>query len=360
MDRFFIKDIVADLYYRAGNHPVIRNRMRPFRGKAAILAYHQVLPTDHPTNYLKYNPSSVVTAARFEEQMKYLSGRYQMISMDDLLAYLSSEESRVGIAITFDDGYKDNLTYALPILEKYRIPATIYITTRFPEGNSNMWWYDLAEMCETKKEIVFKWRGKFYQWSLSSWEKKYRCFHEIHSLISDFSDNELNEFMTRIRQEKPSGEYAEYCLTWDEIRSLQQHSLITIGSHTHSHLKLSRLNDEEVRKEIEGSKLLLESHLETKVEHFSYPYGTTAAFGMREVLILNNCDFKTAVTARCDCITGDSNRLLLPRYGISNRDSIDHLNIKLSGLYLFFCKLAEKHKGPIKGLLDWYVNRVDA
>ena len=66
--------------------------------------------------------------------------------MNAFINNLKKEKNEFMIAITFDDGYKDNLVYALPILEKFEIPATIYITTKFLSENTEMWWYELSEI----------------------------------------------------------------------------------------------------------------------------------------------------------------------------------------------------------------------
>ena len=92
--------------------------------------------------------------SKFAEQMEFLSENHEVVSMDGLVDYLESEPDRDAnkfvVAVTFDDGYKDNLTHALPILEQYNIPATIYITTRFPEGDTWMWWYEIWDYLEKK------------------------------------------------------------------------------------------------------------------------------------------------------------------------------------------------------------------
>ena len=90
--------------------------------------------------------------SKFAEQMSFLAENHEVVSMDGLVDYLESEPDRDSnkfvVAVTFDDGYKDNLTHALPILEQYNIPAVIYITTRFLEGDTWMWWYELWDYIE--------------------------------------------------------------------------------------------------------------------------------------------------------------------------------------------------------------------
>ena len=64
------------------------------------------------------------------------------------------------IVITFDDGYNDNLLHALPVLEKYQVPASIYITTRFLEEHAWMWWYELKEAIKDKSVLSFEYEKK--------------------------------------------------------------------------------------------------------------------------------------------------------------------------------------------------------
>ena len=201
--------------------------------------------------------------------------------MDELPDHLTSS-SDFAIAVTFDDGYKDNLTYALPILKKYNIPATIYITTRLPEGDCRMWWYELEELCYSHNSIVFTIKGKSYNFKIQDRTQKTRCFRKIHNLIQSLSENEQKLLMGFIRQGKKPKNYKKYCLTWGEIQQLDREPLITIGAHTHSHANMKQLTIEEMEKEILTSKLLLEEKIGHTIDHFAYPYGTSNEVGSRE------------------------------------------------------------------------------
>lgn len=332
-----IKDKLSDLFYLIGDFSVFRNLVNSYQGKAAILMYHRVLPADDFVSNKNFNSDLIVSLERFEEQMRYLSNLYRLIPMDDLSGYLLYDGD-FAVAVTFDDGYKDILTYALPVLEKYHIPATIYISTRFPEGDCRMWWYELAEICESRTSVEFEWKGKMYRWHLLSWAQKCRCFREIRELIYPLSDVEINALMTLTRKSESSRDYHLHVLTWNDICELSRHPLITIGAHTHSHSNLTRLPTEETVQEIQRCSALLRNRIGDKVKHFSYPYGALKNVGESNCEILENCGFETAVTARCDFLTKGHPPFRLPRFSVFDQDDANRLDVKLSGWNVFFYK----------------------
>ena len=95
--------------------------------------YHRVSCLDRDSQLL------AVTPENFESQIKYLSENYILLSLNDLKEALSRKViPNKSVAITFDDGYLDNLTHALPLLEKYQIPATIFVSSGFVDGSFEM------------------------------------------------------------------------------------------------------------------------------------------------------------------------------------------------------------------------------
>jgi len=255
--------------------------------------------------------------------------------MDELSDHLAGNRD-FALAVTFDDGYKDNLTYALPVLKKYRVPATIYISTRFPERDCQMWWYELEELCDSQNSIEFTLKGKSYNFKIQDRTQKNRCFRKIHSLIQSLSENEQNDLMNLIRQGRKPENYKQYCLTWEEIQQIDRDPLITIGAHTHSHVNMKRLTINEVEEEILRSKMLLEEKLGHPIDHFAYPYGTSNEAGNREYSVVAANGFKTAVTNMCDSLKSDSHIFCLPRYSVLERDNPLKLDIKLSGWNAFW------------------------
>lgn len=323
------------MFYLLGSLSLARKAVNHYRGKAAIFTYHRVLPSNEIFRNASPNHGLIVSTERFDEQMQYLSEKYRIIAMDELPDHLSGSAD-FAIAITFDDGYKDNLTYALPILKKYNIPATIYIATRLPEGDCRMWWYELEKLCDSRNSIAFTIKGKSYNYKIRNLIQKKRCFQKIHNMIQSLSENEQNYLMDLIRQGRSPECYKKYCLTWEEIQLLDKEPLITIGAHTHSHANMKKLTTEDLKKEILTSNSLFEEKLGHTIDHFAYPYGTSNEVGGREYSIAGASGYKTAVTNMCDSLKSDSQIFYLPRYSVLERDNPFKLDVKLSGWNAFW------------------------
>ncbi len=172
---------------------------------ARILIYHRV-------SVRSYYDQLSVDPDNFDAQIKWLSENRDLkplpIVIDDIRAGRTRKNT---VAVTFDDGYLDNLENALPVLEKYNVPATIYVT-------------------------------------------------------SDFASQKVSHY--RYRSEKK-----RLHLNWQEIHKLSEHPLIHIGSHTVSHPMLSELDDEKALAEIKDSKSAIELNINADVADFCYPSG---------------------------------------------------------------------------------------
>ena len=173
-----MKQFFKRAFYSFAGLPLVHHLGRPWRGRACVLCYHRVLPDDEIETVKNPNSNLIVPTSRFSEQMAFLSENYEVVSMDELVSYLESEPygvlKKFVVAVTFDDGYKDNLTHALPVLEKYNIPATIYITTRFPEGDTWMWWYEIWDYLKNVNSIELNGIQKNEYWETRTLRQKIR------------------------------------------------------------------------------------------------------------------------------------------------------------------------------------------
>lgn len=178
------------------------SRVRP---GLRILMYHRVAP-GLPDDQLTVRPDT------FDRQMDHLSRHCRVRSLADALDDLRAGTTRRGdVVVTFDDGYLDNLTHALPILQKHGVPATIFVTSAF-------------------------------------------CDQAMSHPRYPASAERLH-------------------LTWDEVRRLAREPGIAIGSHTVSHPYLSRVPEAEARAEVTDSRALIARELGADVPHFCYPSG---------------------------------------------------------------------------------------
>ena len=318
------------LYSIAGMWGVSRLGLA-WRGRACILCYHRVLPDDKVKTDKGPDSSLVMSVSMFEEQMKFLSETYRVLSMDDFLKHIESDSNEFVIVITFDDGYKDNLVYALPILEKYKIPSTIYIITRLPQGDTWMWWYEIWDHLNTVQYLAFNDKNRNFKWNLSTQRRKLICFNDLSKMMLDISSDECKLLLKKITKNIDLKKYTEICLDWGEIQVLDRHPLITIGAHSHTHPNLNKLSREDSLTEMLSSKFLLEEKLKHSVDHFAYPYGTKNEATQREFEMIIECGFHTAVTTRLEKLERPNlNRI--PRTGVPPFLSLQGFKGKISGL----------------------------
>ena len=337
-----MNDIIRNTVYRIGSTDTVGYFVRPWRGRAAILCYHRVLKKSNMD--IEFSPlkNLAVSETYFIEQMKFLKKNYNIISMDQLINHLSSNSKEFVIAITFDDGYKDNYYHALPILDFYNIPATIFITTRFPEKECEMYWYELWELIKKKKIISFTNNNQLFSYNLKSPRKKINAFNSICNIIKMEDFNAQKEIMLKIRGNNKTLDYSNICLNWDEIIQISKSPNITIGSHGHSHLSFGTLKVNQIKSDLKHSKNLLENHIGIKINHFAYPFGETMDFNDNDKNLFNTLGFVSACLAFPYKIAYNTfNKYSLPRIPIRN-EPINIFNAKISGLDNFFSVLRKR------------------
>lgn len=237
----------------ARNHPI-------------ILMYHRVLP--EKTSYS-------MSLALFRQQMKILKNNFNIVPLKELINNANGKNKKNSIAITFDDGYQDFYSYVLPVLKEFEIPATLFVTTGFVNGDFWLWPDKLRYLLEnTEKDELFI---KQFDSNLKldqGWEEAWHvisnyCVNKTKEdrdiIIQDLQD--LLEIKLPIEvPEKFKG------VTWSQIKEIADVGM-EIGSHTVSHEILSHLPLTSVVKELVDSKKILDIKLNKKVKGFCYPNG---------------------------------------------------------------------------------------
>jgi peptidoglycan/xylan/chitin deacetylase (PgdA/CDA1 family) len=287
------------------------------RGRGVILNYHRVLPSNKIDNSL-VNIS--VSTDNFIRQLNYLKNNFDIISLDDLLLHLKNKSNEFKIAITFDDGYSDNLDYAYPILEKFKAPATIYIITKFINNKVIPWWIKLDHFIKNNNKIYGD-KKKLFEFYKNNilFRNQLTIDKEILSILG--KNNKLR--------------YNKIFLNKKEIQYLSKQKFITIGSHSHSHYNFSMLTQEQTFSEFKTSKSILEKIIKKKIFHFSYPYGGYKNINIKFNNLLKKLGYLSAVTTIRKKLD-QHDPFQLPRIFINNDKNLFRLKLKLIGLKKYY------------------------
>jgi len=262
-------------------------------GIGAIYMLHSVTSD---TTYL--DPYMQVRGKFLDEMLRYLVSKgVELVSLDGAMQRLAQVSSRPFVCFTFDDGYCDNLTVALPVFRRWNCPFTIYVTTALVERRMPYTWGCLRELIQNNGEITIDAVGLRLR-SESAAEKR-NCYYKISKIIEagDLDDVACSE-MFRLHGVYAEEVQAKDALTETDLRTLAGDSLVEIGGHTDSHRRLSVLGRDEARADIQKNKAFLENIVQRPVRHFAFPYGDAQSCGPRDFDLASEIGFQTAVTTR--------------------------------------------------------------
>jgi len=221
----------------------------------------------------KYN-SRFMSTVFFEEFIKYITTHYNVISLDDFYQKKFKKDT-LNIAITFDDGYLNNYTYAVPILEKYKVPACFYITT-IHEKAPYLWadFLDLVSYHTNKEEIIFernlyrKNDKKEFIWNGISLKNVAKALpYNVLKLLYDVFEDDWKTL--------PPKDVEDYwkLMNAEQIKEIANHPLFTIGAHGETHASLVDIPLEDAKQEIANSKQQLEIICQQPITEFAFPFG---------------------------------------------------------------------------------------
>jgi peptidoglycan/xylan/chitin deacetylase (PgdA/CDA1 family)/CelD/BcsL family acetyltransferase involved in cellulose biosynthesis len=297
--------------------------------KFVVICYHRVGTGGVPL-YSDLEPEV------FEAQMRFLRNRYRIVSFDTLAEELShGGPTEQSVAITFDDGYRDVYKHAFPVLQKFQIPATIYLTADAIESNS-VAWYDqiflaLSIAPGDKLDLVLERPRRFL---LPTAAARLRAAEEIISFLRSLPTNQCEDFCAKLERliPLPATEIANKMLTWDQIREMQQVG-VSFGSHTLTHPAVSRLEPLALERELCQSKAILEERLGVAVKDFAYPFGKPADYG-NTLPAVARAGYRTASTTNWGINTPGVNLHELRRVSIGEVRRLSMFALSLAQLFL--------------------------
>jgi len=221
------------------------------------------------------------------------------------------------VAVTFDDGYRDNAEIAAPVLARYGIPAAFFLTTSLISTSQVPWFCRMrhAFTHTRKKEWVEPVRGR--EWKLTGFRKRKAALQAAFEIGSSLAGDECQKLLQTIEHDldvSPPAPEASLMLTWDQARALRDAGHI-IGSHTRTHPNLAHVaNEETARGELFESKRQVEKELNAASRHFSYPHpALNAQWTPQTVALTKDAGYETAVTTIPGAVFPGENTLLLAR-----------------------------------------------
>ena len=321
--------------YFSGAHMLLR----PFVGGVGmILMLHHVRPPRpdrfQPNRLLEVTPWFLEKVAR-----RLRRSRLDIVTLDEMHRRLTEGHSkRRFVCVTIDDGYRDTLKWAYPILKKHEIPFGLYIPTSFPDRLGELWWLALEAVIAKNKRIGLVIDGKDQRFDCRTVEEKRNLFAALYAWLRGLDSEEELRRVVRDLSERYQVDIAsfceELCMTWDELSTLAADPLVTIGAHTVNHVMLKKVSEKTARTEMEMSRAVIEASLGVKPQHLAYPIGDVTSAGPREFRIAQELGFKTAVTTRPGVLfpKHSEHLMALPRISLNGEfQRMRYLRVLLSG-----------------------------
>jgi peptidoglycan/xylan/chitin deacetylase (PgdA/CDA1 family) len=334
MRRAAIKVALETLYF-SGAHRLASQYLAGF---GAILTFHRVRPAT--TDAFQPNRLLEITPEFLEEVIASVrEAGIDVVSLDEAHRRLvTSDRSRRFVALTFDDGYRDNLEFAWPVLKRHEAPFTLFVASAFADGRGELWWAALEKAIARHPSIEVELDGVERVFDCATPRAKQQAFDAIYvHLRSCTTEDDLRRPVREIAfgyGVDMANQCGELCMGWDELAEMAADPLVTIGAHTVSHPILAKLPAEAVRAEMAGSVRRIEEKLGVRPAHFSYPVGGPDAAGPREFVIAGEVGFKTAVTTHPGVLFANHARHLhaLPRISVNGEfQRRRYIDVLLSG-----------------------------
>ena len=293
------------------------------QGCGAIFMLHRVKPASfdpfQPNSHLEIEPDFLRKA------VAHIRGNgYEIISIDEAVDLLKSGYGRKRYAVlTFDDGYRDNLEVAYPLLKELNAPFIVYVASGLIDRTAEIWWSALERIIAANDEIHLTGDDGGAGISCRTAEEKYLCYNKMCAFLTqEVSEAEQRVIIRRLAEKYDfdlAGLADSLMMTWDEVRQLASDPLVTIGAHTHNHFAIARLDETVALQDIDKGVVRLEQELGRRPKHFAYPYGNARAASARDAALLRDYGFSSAVTTFPGVLKSVNARdpMMLPRVSLN-------------------------------------------
>ncbi len=272
-----------------------------------ILIYHRVLPAND-----ELNPGDV-DIYTFTKQMKWVSKLFNVLSLEEAVQKISTNSlPQRALCITFDDGYRDNYTNALPILKAFGLTATFFVATGFLNGG--IMWNDVViesiRNTESNNLDLTKFDMNVYHFDKGKNSAIKEILQDLKYLPLEKRSSVVESLPIILDSKVPDN----LMMNDGDVKEMYQ-SGMGVGGHTKSHPILSSLDIKNAENEIVEGKNYLENLLDARVDLFAYPNGKPYHdYGYDHITILKKYGFKAAVSTSWGVASPDSDLYQLPRF----------------------------------------------
>ena len=326
------------------------------RGTApVVLLYHRVAHAASDPQVL------CVTPEHFAEHVEVVAESYEPVRLGDLVAALRAGAlpSRA-VAITFDDGYADNLSAAKPVLERNGVSATVFVASGWMGGDRMYWWDELESLLlrpgRLPPVLEVEMGTEILRWQLgddavytpeaaagrSDWTvldrddpgPRQQIYRELSARLRGLDERARVRVLDSLRSTGMGNDLSNgkpRPMTVDELRRLVDGDLVDVGAHTITHPSLSTLDPDMQRAEIAGSKRQLEGALDRTIASFAYPYGGASDFDKTTAQIVRDAGFDHACANVSSRLERGTDAYRLPRVLVRDCDG-GELRRRLAGV----------------------------
>jgi peptidoglycan/xylan/chitin deacetylase (PgdA/CDA1 family) len=293
------------------------------RGRGAILMFHHVRPARadpfQPNALLEITPDFLDRTLGLVRRLGF-----ETIPLDEVPDRLVRRRAKPFVALTFDDGYRDNLDFALPILRRHGCPWTMFVTTDYASGTGRLWWLELEEVIRRSDRLQLELEpdGAAQDLPAGTTAEKSAAFETAYQALRAGPEERLRDVIASwCRQAGVDSDalVRRLCLGWDEIAALAREPGVTIGAHTLSHPMLAKHDNAMAAREVVESRRIIAERIGRPVRHLAYPVGDPGSAGPREFRIAQEAGFSSAVTTRPGHVFGAHAQHLtaLPRVSVN-------------------------------------------
>ncbi|MGO9466506.1 MAG: polysaccharide deacetylase family protein [Isosphaeraceae bacterium] len=326
------REFVARTLGCLGALDVLERTTATWKPGLTVVTYHRIAePAANPF----YDPVISATPDSFRAQINWLCNRTRILTLDELID--RAQDGSLGheptVLVTFDDGYRDNFDVAVPILAERNVPATFFIPTAFFETPHLPWWDEIAYVIKRTQISRFTLQRSLAERAcpleidLEMMARNTAIITIIRAVLDDTIDD-TRRFLDQLAARAEVAVDAESLgrslfMNWDQLRRLAESGAeFTIGSHSHSHSNLARLDVDSQRRELTESKQILETRVGREIKAFAYPYGWPGTFTSGTKAIVAEAGYRLAFASR-EGVTraGSFDPLEISRFGVGSGDS---------------------------------------